>query len=115
MKNMEAKIIIGKIFNDIKFTEFINNNKNNLSNLTIINLIRMISIAGELNNDTFNNTITDNFLREQFNDLTTEMLATYKQLCIDFRNMYSHHNIIAIPYGNGVKYKFKEVQITDQE
>jgi hypothetical protein len=115
MKNMEAKNIVTQILNDIKFIDFINNNKNNLSKKTVINLIRMISIAGELNNDTFNNSITDNFLLEQFRDLTNDMLATYKQLCIDFRNIYSQHNIIAIPNGYSVKYKFKEIQITSQE
>ena len=108
MKNMEAKNIVAQILDDIKFTDFINNNKNNLSKNTVIKLLRMISIAGELNNDTFNNAITDNFLHEQFQYLTNDMLATYKQLCIDFRNKYSQYDIITIPNSNGVEYKFQE-------
>jgi hypothetical protein len=96
--------IVSKIFDDIKFYDFINNiNDNNT-----VNLIRFISISGELNNDTYEMCTTENFIKEN-HKLEGEDITQYIMLCNMFREKIKEHNIMATPKGIHVIFSIRDV------
>ena len=96
------KSIVSKIFDDIGFTNFINNINIDNSH-SIVNLIRFISISGELNNNTYEMCTSEDFIKNN-HMIEGEDITQYIMFCNMFREKIKEHNIMATANGNNVQF-----------
>ena len=92
--------IIKKIIKDIKFIDFINEIK--IDALIVIKMIKFLSISGDLNDDTFNECITNNMFL-----LENNVFEKYITFCKLFRTKYKESDLCALVSGHNITYSHK--------
>ena len=100
--NLTAKQVVASIFDEIKLPEFI---KELNDNSAVIKMVKFIGICGQLNNQTFEQCTTVDFLTEHFN-IAGEDITRYREFCLIFREKCKEKGIKAEANGLGVKYSF---------
>ena len=90
--NDDIKNKIKQILTEINFKEFIQTNL--FENGTIYKLNQYLLICGELNNEVYNSSISEEFLIEHLK-LKKNQCAQYINICNEFRTKFKKLNIIA--------------------
>lgn len=93
-------IDVKNIIKDIKFNDFIDETK--LNGLIVIKMKKLLLISGELNDNTFNECITDNIL-----SLENDIFERYIIFCKLFRTKYKELNLSAHVSENIIIYSHK--------